>query len=139
MCITREQCQRYWCEYVRLDFLFQLLKLQKVNVKIKWKSSEFWSKIVYEEFHYTVHSTIAERFLAAPVHAGWSHVGGDYTLTYYRAWRAARSSLSVRSFRYCGMDCSTIMPHYGISATSHKYCLWSSISYNSHRIFIFCN
>ena len=52
----------------------------------------------------TVHATIAERFFAAPIRAGWSREGGDYTLTYYRAWRGRRFTLSIRSFSNCGMD-----------------------------------
>ena len=32
--------------------------------------------------------------------------GWDYTLTYYRDRRGRRCMLSVRLFRYCGMDCS---------------------------------
>ena len=51
----------------------------------------------------TVHATISEQFFAAPVRAGWSRVGGDYTLTYYHG---RCCMLSVRSFRYRGMDCT---------------------------------
>ena len=32
-------------------------------------------------------------------------MGGDYTLTYYRAQRGRRFTLSVRSFSNYGMDC----------------------------------
>ena len=39
-----------------------------------------------------VHTTIAERFFAAPVRAGGSCLGGDYTLTYYRVRHGIRSA-----------------------------------------------
>ena len=64
----------------------------------------------------TVHSTIAERFFAAPVRAGWSRVGGDYTLTYCRG---RHGMLSVRSFRYCGIHCSW---HFILIILSFHYC-----------------
>ena len=40
-------------------------------------------------------------FFFVPVHARWSCVGRDYTLTYYRV-----ETLSKRSFRDCGIHCS---------------------------------
>ena len=39
-------------------------------------------------------------WIISTVRAGWPCVGGDYTLTYYRALPGRRC---VRSFRYCGM------------------------------------
>ena len=50
--------------------------------------------------------TIPEWLFIAAVHAGWSCVGGNYTLTYYCAQHARRCTLSEKLFMDCGIHCT---------------------------------
>ena len=94
------------------NFMSQIITL-KIWITGFWpgefdKNGTFLGEIIVTTNTVTVHATISERFSAAPIRAGWSRVGGDYTITYYRARRGRRCTLNVRSFRYCGIHCSTI-------------------------------
>ena len=50
------------------------------------------------------HNIIIWWFISFWMIAGWSRVGGDYTLNYYRARRGRSCTLSEWSFRDCGIQ-----------------------------------
>ena len=94
------------------------------------------TKFCREKTHLTVHATIPERYFAAPIHGGWSRVGGDYMQTYYCRQRTRHGVLSKKLFRDCGIHSTentfwNILKYLYIESNTHSYII--STRWHHHR------